>query len=351
MPVDLGLDVVHQLHRLEDAERLPGRDGVALLDERRLRPAGARGRTCRPSAPRRGRRRRARGRGGAASGSSRSPAAADAASARLRRRPAVRRTETRMPCSSIVTSPTPDSWTIRTTSRMRSAWRWSTPAGRERSRLAGRGRGSTAAAARPPRRTARAGAAPPRSTARPSARSRSALEVDGSVLERRAGREQLDGAARRPGRSGPAGCRSGPRARPRSSSTTVLVAVADEHVAAAPASRGSGRSAPRAAASRPRSRICCQLVEHLVEAVAGGVRAQLGVEQRRRARRAGGAPAARTAIRGGERRDRLVADVLVDELRRLPQRVDVDARVEPEARRAPARLPRPRRGASVSATG
>src|SRR5471032_54756 len=30
----LGLDLVHQLHRLEDAERLPRCDGVALLDER-----------------------------------------------------------------------------------------------------------------------------------------------------------------------------------------------------------------------------------------------------------------------------------------------------------------------------
>ena len=33
----------------------------------------------------------------------------------------------------------------------------------------------------------------------------------------------------------------------------------------------------------------------------------------------------------GERRDRLVADVLVHELGRLPERVDVDSRVEAEA--------------------
>ena len=32
--LDLRLHLVHQLHRLEDAERLPGRDRVALLDER-----------------------------------------------------------------------------------------------------------------------------------------------------------------------------------------------------------------------------------------------------------------------------------------------------------------------------
>src|SRR2546423_545895 len=31
----VGLDLVHQLHRLEDAERLPRADRVALLDERR----------------------------------------------------------------------------------------------------------------------------------------------------------------------------------------------------------------------------------------------------------------------------------------------------------------------------
>ena len=40
--LDLRLDLVHQLHRLEDAERLAGRHGVALLDEgRRARLRGA----------------------------------------------------------------------------------------------------------------------------------------------------------------------------------------------------------------------------------------------------------------------------------------------------------------------
>src|SRR5579862_2924496 len=34
--LDLGLDLVHQLHRLENAERLARRDRVTLLDERRL---------------------------------------------------------------------------------------------------------------------------------------------------------------------------------------------------------------------------------------------------------------------------------------------------------------------------
>src|SRR6478735_3648801 len=34
-PFLIGLDLVHQLHRLEDAERLADRDRIALLDERR----------------------------------------------------------------------------------------------------------------------------------------------------------------------------------------------------------------------------------------------------------------------------------------------------------------------------
>src|SRR5215207_2047396 len=42
-------------------------------------------------------------------------------------RSSLRRTETRSPDSSIESSPTPDSWTIRTSSRMRSARLWSTP--------------------------------------------------------------------------------------------------------------------------------------------------------------------------------------------------------------------------------
>src|SRR5690242_130046 len=33
--LDLGLHLVHQLHRLQDAQRLARRDGIALLDERR----------------------------------------------------------------------------------------------------------------------------------------------------------------------------------------------------------------------------------------------------------------------------------------------------------------------------
>src|SRR5437588_9580292 len=33
--VDVRLHLVHELHRLEDAERLPGSDGLSLLDERR----------------------------------------------------------------------------------------------------------------------------------------------------------------------------------------------------------------------------------------------------------------------------------------------------------------------------
>src|SRR5438874_8919130 len=34
-PVDVRLHLVHQLHRFQDAQRLPGADGLPLLDERR----------------------------------------------------------------------------------------------------------------------------------------------------------------------------------------------------------------------------------------------------------------------------------------------------------------------------
>src|SRR5205085_8510877 len=68
-------------------------------------------------------------------------------------------------------------------------------------------------------------------------------------------------------------------------------------------------------------------LEHVVEAVARRLRAQVAVERRDQARRdavlgrAHGDP-------GRERGDRLVADLLVDELRGAPERLDVDARSE-----------------------
>src|SRR5439155_5233482 len=73
-----------------------------------------------------------------------------------------------------------------------------------------------------------------------------------------------------------------------------------------------------------------QFFEHLVEPVSGGVRAQMRVER-------GDEPGWKTMLRRAhrnprsERGDRLIADVLVDEIGSAPERVDIDARVQPEA--------------------
>ena len=73
-----------------------------------------------------------------------------------------------------------------------------------------------------------------------------------------------------------------------------------------------------------------QLVEHVDDAIPGGVRAQVEIEGRDEAWR--------EAVLGGERRDPwrrrrhgLVADELVDEVGGAPDRVRVDAGVEAEA--------------------
>ena len=72
-----------------------------------------------------------------------------------------------------------------------------------------------------------------------------------------------------------------------------------------------------------------ELDQHVLEAVARAVRAQVRVERRHEP--------GRDLVLGGahrdprrERRDRLVADVLVDEVGRAPERGHVDAGVEPE---------------------
>ena len=162
----------------------------------------------------------------------------------------VRRTETRIPDSSIVTSPTPDSWTMRTTSRISSARCWSTRPPTSESWPPRAPADRRAAAAPPRRRRARAAAAPPRSRRGPrpprAASSRSIGASSGGAARRRASTRAADGRVDRR----PAGRRSGPRAgrgarRRRSSS------AAPRGRGAAPASRGSARSARRAAASRP----------------------------------------------------------------------------------------------------
>ena len=83
-----------------------------------------------------------------------------------------------------------------------------------------------------------------------------------------------------------------------------------------------------------------QLLEHLVEAVAGGVGAQARVQRsyEPRWKLVLGRPDCDARRQRGHG---LVPEVLVHELRRAPQRVDVDARVEPRpGERARERLPR-----------
>ncbi len=72
-----------------------------------------------------------------------------------------------------------------------------------------------------------------------------------------------------------------------------------------------------------------ELVQHVVDPVARGVRAEVDVER--------GDEARREAVLGGQRRDpwgsrrhRLVTDELVDEIRGAPDRIRVDSRLEPE---------------------
>ena len=92
------------------------------------------------------------------------------------------------------------------------------------------------------------------------------------------------------------------------------------------------------------------LLEHLEQPVAGGVRAQVDVERRDEPgrevvlRRANGDPRR-------DRRDRLVADVLVDDVRGLPELVDVDARSRARAPASASASDSPETRWSVSASG
>ncbi len=218
-----------------------------------------------------------------------------------------RRTVTRMPASSIVTSPTPDSWTIRTISRIRSARPWSTPPPTRLSSRCARPRTSSRAP-RPPRRTARAAAAPPRWP--PALRLLADLvELDRVRLGRRG--PATSSTARRRGSIGPGGVpnrpSTRPAARPRRPGSGTRRARGS-----APASRGPARSARRAAASRPPpgsapARRAPRPADPRRNARADGRRARRRVRREAVLRGAHGDPRR-------ERRHRLVADVLVDEV-------------------------------------
>ena len=252
-----------------------------------------------------------------------------------------------MPSSSIVTSPTPVSCTMRTTSRIRSA--------RARSNAVSRFSTPVGAAADRPQQPFRLLAEQPEQQQLLLAR-REPLRLRAQLVER--GHAEIAASrdrpcARRrggcPRRSRPAACPSSAR-KARASRRRRSSSGSQRGRSAAPGSRGSGRSAPRAAASRPRRG------SRTTSASTSSSRSPADCARRfasSAATRPAGrsCSAARTAIARRERRHRLVADVLVDQIRRLPELLHVDTRTSrPRPASASARLS-PETRCSVSATG
>ena len=327
--LDLGLDLVHQLHRLEDAERLARRDRVALLDERRRARLRTRGRTSptigastRIDAVGRRSSRRAE------AASVRGSLGAAAARRDARRLLASGARVTPHPSSSTVISPTPVSWTIRTTSRIRSARAWSTPPLRA---------ASSPLDAVADRAQERLGLLAEQRQQQQLLLARG--EAFCLVAERRRGRPARPARRRRPATSATARCTvasiwpGGVPKRPCEQVAQLvddgLVAARREHVDERLRAedladrRGERRRAGLARMTR-------ELVEHLVEPVAGAVRAQVRVERRDE-------PGRQLVLRGAdgdsrrERRHRLVADVLVDDRPRRCQSVSTSTpRVDAE---------------------
>ena len=229
-----------------------------------------------------------------------------------------------MPASSIVTSPTPDSWTMRTISRIRSARAASTPPPSRESSLP---------RARIVRRSGSASS--PKSA---TSRSSSSLAGDPLValpqlVEVGVGdglvsvREQRDGPLH--GRRD-LGRRDAVAAREEVAQLVddQLVALGSEHMEEGLrgehlADRRGERRPAGLRADQP------QLLDHLVETVARGVRAEMDVQCGDEARGEAVLGGARCDP-GRERRHRLVADVLVDEVGGAPERVHRHARRQPE---------------------
>ncbi len=333
-PSMLGLDLVHELHGLEDAERLARRDDVADLDERRR----ARLRRAIEGADHRrlDAHERAAGCGAPAEDRARAPRAA--LRRRRRRRRGGRassgpRFASRPPRSSPRRCPTPGR-SARSPGRARRGSR-RPPPGRRR---AGRARGSPRSS-----RSASSPNKPSRSSssslaAMPSARSRTSSS--GGVTS-----SSLSGSAVSwTTRSSAGSIGRGRRAEGTRDEAAYL--VDDDEVAARREDvddrlRGE-YLADRRCERRP-ARLGAdpvELREHLVEPVAGAFRLERVVDPRDDAR---GQVVAR-GEHGDARHERsheLVADVLVDEVGRLPERVDVDAGVEPDpAERLGERLAR-----------
>ena len=233
----------------------------------------------------------------------------------------MRRTLTRMPSSSIVISPTPVSWTIRTTSRIRSWRTWSTPPAAsgssppERPRIA-RSSGSASSPKSASSNSSSSLAASPPASSRRASRS-----IGGSGSAPKFSTARIRAASTGPGRA----------AEPARHEVAQLVDHRRVPVRGQDVEEGlRGDDLPDRRGERRRTDLFAHpadLVDHLVQAVARGLRSQLHVERRDEADR-------KLVLRGAngdarrERRDGLVADVLVDEVRGIPQLLHVDPGLE-----------------------
>ena len=247
-----------------------------------------------------------------------------------------------MPSSSIVISPTPVSWTMRTTSRMRSCRAWSTPPAAsdssppERSRIA-RSSGSASSPKSASSSSSSSLAASAAGARRAARRGRPAR----SRRRRRSARPRATSA----GSTGPGVRPKPPVTRSRSSSTIVEYRFAVRTFSSAceatiwPIGAASGGEPTSA-------RTLTDLVEHLVEAVARRLRRAAARRARRRGRPA--ACAARRARRRAAASGETGSSPMCSSTRSdaSQRRLQVDARCRGRPRRAPARPTRPRRGAS-----
>ena len=346
--LDLRLELVEQLHRLEQTQGLSRRRRRRRRRRTAAHRASPAGRRRRPSATRRAGARRHAAR----------PAPGRAPPPRAARRrsrpwpspspPRVLRTVTRKSSSSIVTSAMPDSWTIRTISRIRSARSWSTPPAASPSSRWARPRIAWSSGSASSPKSASSSSSSSLAASPPACERSSSSAAGGSAslpsVARAAARP-----ARRRGRCGRAARRSG-RGRGRA-------ARPRRPPSAAPRGRGASAceasTCPTGAASggiptsiRTRASSSRTSSMRSPAAFAREVRVEAGDEARRQRELRG---AHRDPRR--ERDHRLVADVLVDQLGRAPQR---------RRRRCPRRSTRPSRAWasdspetrwSVSATG
>ena len=230
-----------------------------------------------------------------------------------------------MPSSSIVISPTPVSCTMRTTSRIRSARAWSTPPAASESSPPERSRieRSSGSASSP---NSASNSSSSSLEARPSGLGAQLVELE--LVVGIAVAVELDGAAQ----SRVGGSRRA--AEPAVDEVAHLVdhrrvAICRQHVE----ERLRGHDLADRRGERRRADLLAHarhLVEHLVQPIAGGTGAELLVEC--------ADEADRELLLGRAHRDprrhgcdRLVADVLVDEIGGRPEASQVDAGGEPEA--------------------